>query len=66
MEHYDALDEMADFPEELNVKAILEKVKVFLVIKQLKEDSSPNLVIPNLYIGCLGTVLNKKKLYESI
>ncbi|CAD8209249.1 unnamed protein product [Paramecium pentaurelia] len=65
MEHFDALDELADFPEELNVKAILEKVKAFLVVKQLKEDSSPNLVIPNLYIGCLGTVLNKKKLYES-
>ncbi|CAD8111752.1 unnamed protein product [Paramecium sonneborni] len=65
MEHLDILDEMADFPEELNVKAILEKVKVFLVVKQLKEDSSPNLVIPNLYIGCLGTVLNKKKLLET-
>ncbi|CAD8195571.1 unnamed protein product [Paramecium pentaurelia] len=65
MEHFDSLDDMADFPEELNVKAILEKVKVFLVVKQLKEDSSPNLVIPNLYIGCLGTVLNKKKLYET-
>lgn len=33
MEHLDILDEMADFPEELNVKAILEKVKVFLVVK---------------------------------
>lgn len=53
---------MADFPDELNVKKILEKIKVFLVVKQLKEDSLPNLVIPNLYIGCLGTVLNKKKL----
>ncbi|CAD8122469.1 unnamed protein product [Paramecium sonneborni] len=65
MEHFEILDEMADFPEELNVKAILEKVKAFLVVKQLKEDSSPNLVIPNLYIGCLGTVLNKKKLFET-
>jgi hypothetical protein len=26
-------DEMADFPDELNVKKILEKVKMFLVVK---------------------------------
>lgn len=30
---------MADFPDELNVKKVLQKVKMFLIEKQLKEDS---------------------------
>jgi hypothetical protein len=44
----------------------MEKIKIFLVMKQLKEDSAPAEIIPNLFLGCLGCALNKKKLMESI
>lgn len=35
-------------------------------MRQLKEDSIPIEIIPNLYLGCLGCALNKKKLIECI
>lgn len=48
------------------MKKLMERIKIMLVMKQLKEDNLPIEIIPNLYIGCLGSAFNKKKLIESI
>jgi len=42
----------------------MEKIKILLIMKQLKTDSTPVEIVPYLYLGCLGAALNKKKLLE--
>ncbi|CAK94672.1 unnamed protein product (macronuclear) [Paramecium tetraurelia] len=49
----------------ISVQNLMDKIKIFLIMRQLKEDSIPIEIIPNLYLGCLGCALNKKKLLES-
>ncbi|CAD8175661.1 unnamed protein product [Paramecium pentaurelia] len=48
----------------IQVQNLMDKIKILLIMRQLKEDSIPIEIIPNLYLGCLGCALNKKKLLE--
>ncbi|CAD8107458.1 unnamed protein product [Paramecium sonneborni] len=48
----------------IQVQNLMDKIKIILIMRQLKEDSIPIEIIPNLYLGCLGCALNKKKLLE--
>lgn len=50
--------------DSVNVKKIMERIKILLIMRQLKDDNTPIEIIPNLFIGCLGAALNKKKLQE--
>ncbi|KAM3132576.1 hypothetical protein pb186bvf_015389 [Paramecium bursaria] len=47
------------------VQKLVEKIKIYILVKQLKEDGDPIEIIPHLYIGCMGAALNKKKLKEA-
>ncbi|CAD8093198.1 unnamed protein product [Paramecium primaurelia] len=49
----------------ISVQNLMDKIKIILIMRQLKEDSIPIEIIPNLYLGCLGCALNKKKLLET-
>lgn len=48
--------------DEAKLKIIFEKIKLMFIVKMLKEDGHPNEVIPNLYIGSMGTAYSKDNL----
>ena len=48
--------------DEAKLKIIFEKIKMMFIVKMLKEDGHPNEVIPNLYIGSMGTAYSKDNL----
>ena len=48
------------------MKKIMEQIKLIMVVKLLKDDGKPVEVIPNLYIGSIGTAYSKENLKESI
>lgn len=48
--------------ENQKMKKIMEQIKLIMIVKLLKDDGKPVEVIPNLYIGSIGTAYSKENL----
>jgi hypothetical protein len=65
MENPDILTELSKEEVKFDiVNELMKKIRTMMIIKHCKEDNLPNEVIPGLFIGSIGSAMNKTILQE--